>query len=204
MTTTAYSQVTIANLGSCVRNGQTIPAGPWLVYGNITGDCNNFTGNPVGMKFNSPTGYSNTSGGNFVPVQLISSFVITGSASGSATAGLDQIYPYDTSLPTNDSPKIRLLSSYTTISGSFNATMFLMWQSTTSNSIPVPLGYQTWAFSGTANCSSSCGSASNWTATTSGTPGNVGNWVVSNANQTSVGNNVLVFGYPTWTGASHF
>lgn len=198
MPTTAYTQVTIANLSS----GTGCSAGPYLVYGNLTGSCNGSNGT-AGMQFNTPAGYSNSSNGSFFPVQLISSDVISGSSSHTFTVGLDTKYPYGAgTLPTNDAPYVLLRSSYSSITRSFNATMFLMWQSSTSNSIPVPLGYQTWAFSGTANCSSSCGSASNWTATTSGTPGNVGGWVVSNANQTSVGNNVLVVGYPTWTGVS--
>jgi hypothetical protein len=63
------------------------------------------------------------------------------------------------------------------------------------------LGYQTWQLSGTASCSASCGSASNWTVTSS-SAGLVGSFTVSNASQSSVGNNTLMYGYPTWTGSS--
>ncbi len=86
----------------------------------------------------------------------------------------------------------------------FIANMFLMWQSSTANSIPVPLGYQNWGFSGTATCSTSCETASNWTVTTNGTPGPIGGFVTSSPSQTQTndGNNILVDGYPTWTTVS--
>jgi hypothetical protein len=98
---------------------------------------------------------------------------------------------------------VNLESTWTTETRSFNATMFLMWKSNTTGSIPVPLGYQTWAFDGTAYCSSNCGSASTWTATTNGTPGDVGGFTASSHSQNSVGNNTLKYGFPEWTGVSH-
>ena len=150
------------------------------------------------MVFNSPTGYSNSSGGSFSLVQLISTDTITGSASLTNPAGLDTAYPY-AAPPSNDTPDIFLKSTYTTLTRTFNANMFLLWQSSTANSIPVPLGYQTWAFTGTATCSTSCGTASNWKATTTGTPGPVGSFTASTASQTKVGNDTLRYGYPTWT-----
>jgi hypothetical protein len=200
MTTTAYTQLTIANLSSCVINGTPVPAGPWLAYGNLTGSCTAIQGNPVGITFNPPTGYSNSSNGAFTPVQLLSSDALSGSVNSTGTPGLDGSYPYSPALPTNDSPTTNLLSSDRSITRTFVANMFLMWQSNTANSIPVPLGYQTWGFSGTAACSSNCGSASSWAATTNGTPGNIGNWVVSSPSQTSAGSTTLQFGYPTWVG----
>ena len=201
MTSTPYSHLTIASLSSCVRNGQTVPAGPWLVYGSLTGDCLNQSGSP-GISFGTPTGYSNSSGGSFLVVQLVASDALTGSFSATHS-GLDFSYPYPGSPPpTNDAPLTQLLPTYTTLSRSFDATMFLMWQSASTPSIPVPLGYQRWSFSGSANCNVSCGSASNWTATTNGTPGLVGGFTASNASQTSVGTLILLDGYPTWTGTS--
>ncbi len=197
MTTTPYTQVTIANFSS----GTGCSAGPYLVYGNETGSCSSPSGTP-GMKFNSPTGYSNASNGKFFNVQLINTDTFTGSFSHTTTPGLDTSYPWagGQAPPTNDGPDFALASSDTSITRSFNATMFLMWQSNNANSIPVPLGYQTWAFSGTASCTTACAFSSSWTATTNGTPGNVGSWVVSDPSQTSVGNNTLQFGYPAWTG----
>jgi hypothetical protein len=200
MKTTPYTQVTIANLSSCVMNGTTVPAGPWLAYGNLTGSCTAIHGKPVGITFNSPTGYSNSSNGSFTPVQLLSSDTLSGSVNSTGTPGLDGSFPYNPVLPTNDSPTLNLLSSDRSLTRTFVATMFVMWQSNTANSIPVPLGYQIWGFSGTATCSSNCGSASSWTATTNGTPGNSGTWVVSSPSQTSVGSITLQFGYPTWVG----
>ena len=210
MTNSAYSQVTIANLASCVVGGQNFPAAPWLAYGNITGSCASISGT-YGIVFNSPTGYSNASGGSFSLVQLISSNSLSGSYNHTFTANLDPIgYPYGTGLPSNDSPIAQLLSTYTTLTRSFNANMFLMWTPPAATgcsngsacTIPVPLGYQTWAFSGSANCSTGCGSAANWTATTNGTPGPVGNFAASLPSQTAAGNNILVYGIPTWTGVS--
>ncbi len=135
-------------------------------------------------------------------MQLISNFVQTGGFNHTWTVGLDTKYPYG-SPPDEDSPGVgSLLPPDTTQTLAFDTNMFLMWQSNTANSIPVPLGYQTWAVSGSANCTSSCGSASNWTATTQGTPGPVGSFTASSASQTKVGNNTLQSGYPTWTGIS--
>jgi len=201
MRVTPYGSVTIASLSGCVVNGQPMTE-PWIAYGFETGSCSQPSGT-YGIVFNTPTGYSNASGGSFFPVQLISSETASGSYNHSWTANLDKQYPYGLgSFPTSDTPDLGLFSTDTTVTLSFSANMFVMWQSSTANSIPVPLGYQTWGFSGTANCSSSCGSPSNWTATTNGTPGPVGNFVPSAPSQTSVGNNTLVDGYPTWTGVS--
>jgi len=134
-------------------------------------------------------------------VQLISSDTTTGESSNTKVAGLDTSYPYG-GPPTSDSPKVYLQPTATSVTRTFSANMFLMWTSSTANAIPVPLGYQTWGFSGTATCSTSCGTAVNWNATTNGPPGPVGGFVPSSASQIQVGNNTLVDGYPTWTGTS--
>ena len=47
-----------------------------------------------------------------------------------------------------DAPITPLPSTYTTASRDFAATMYLMWQSNTQGSIPVPMGSVGWSFSG--------------------------------------------------------
>ncbi len=201
--------VTIADLTACTDpHGYTWPGGPWMYYATgVTGlACPGEAHYPAfGINFNTPTGYENDSGGSYLLVQLISSDTITGESANTFVAGLDTDYPYG-SPPTSDSPKVYLLPTATSVTRNFTANMFLMWQSNTTNAIPVPLGYQTWGFSGTATCSAACGTASNWTAanTPGTTPGPVGDFVPSSASQTEmVGNNTLVDGYPTWTSTSN-
>ena len=193
MISTAFPRVTVKNWGTCAPDG----AGPYFVYGSLV-----VSGNPCtqtgtfGMSF-SPSGYSNFAGGDWWFVQLINSQTITvGTDSCTSTPGKDGPYPNATSPPAPDAPFVHLLATDSSVTRSFNATMHLMWKSSTSASIPVPLGKQVWAFSGSASCSTSCGSAGNWTATTTGTPGPVGSFVVSTAQQPS-------YGYPTWAAQSN-
>ena len=199
MSSIAQSRLSIATLSGC----GSFPAGPYLMYAaGATGSHCSLVVTAVGINFNSPTGYSNSSGGSFLVGQLVSHETLTG---GGTTygPGLDSSWPYGPgTLPTNDNPHIYLASTYRTLTRDFQATMFLMWKSSTSNSILVPLGYQTWGFSATASCTTSCGSASNWTATTQ-SAGLVGGFTVSSASQSSVGQNTLQYGYPTWTSVSY-
>ncbi|MGA3133615.1 MAG: IPT/TIG domain-containing protein [Terracidiphilus sp.] len=197
MSFTPYSSaVSIADLNGCTdSNGRVWPPGAYLAYGqDLTGTICSVSGTP-GITFNSPTGYSNTSGGAFLLVQLISA---DSTATGGAP-GLDTVYPIPGAPPSNDAPIIYLGTAPTTITRNFTANLFLMWKSNSTSSIPVPLGYQTWGFDGSAICSGSCSIVAYWTATTIGTAGPVGGFIQSSASQTSVGNNVLVNGYPTWT-----
>jgi len=98
---------------------------------------------------------------NFIWVQLIQSDAITVDNNGvrlhcvpktqpisSVGAGLDTTYPYDTHNPTMDNPRIRLASDTQEYSRVLHARMFLLWTSGLSNSIPVPLGFVDWSFSG--------------------------------------------------------
>jgi hypothetical protein len=202
MTFTPYSAaVSIANLTAC----STAPGGPYLIYAeNATGSICNLAVSATGITYNSPTGYQNASGGTFSLIQLISSDTLSG-AGTSFGAGLDTRYP-DPGPPNNDNPAIALPSTPTTVSRNFTANLFLMWKSSITNSIPVPLGYQTWGFNGSATCSESCGTYTNWEATTIGTPGPEpvkNGFKQSTASQTQVGNNILVDGYPTWTAISY-
>jgi len=98
---------------------------------------------------------------NFIWVQVIESDFITVNNNGvrfhcvpksqptaNFGAGLDTTYPYDTHNPTLDNPRIQLSSDIQEYSRSFHARMFLLWTSGLSNSIPVPLGFVDWRFSG--------------------------------------------------------
>jgi len=194
-----YPGLTMDFLSACTwPNGKQEPAGNWLVYGKLSGTICNSTGTP-GMLFKTPVNYQNSSGGRFFFVQLISRDVETGAFTFQSNGGLDDFYPYP-GMPTSDAPNVGVLNPPdNSQTMDVIANMFLMWQSSTPNSIPVPLGYQTWGVSGTATCAYSCGTAKNWIVTTS-QAGPIGKFIVSNASQTSVGNNTLQYGYPTWTG----
>ena len=191
MSSNAYNKLTIDTLTPCGGGS----AGPFLVYGNITGtSCVANPGGTWGISF-KPSGAP--SGGTYSYVQLINSDTRTLTAANTITCthdqGIDGGYPYSGIIPnTNppqalDAPGDPLQNGYTA-TRSFNATMFLMWTSNVANSIPVPIWYQTWDFSGSAQQNSS----GKWTATTSGTPGVVGSFISSSGTQP---NN----GYPAWT-----
>jgi len=115
----------------------------------------------AGISFRA--GYSLPEGmlKNFIWVQLIRSDVITVNENGvrfhcvpksepvaSIGAGLDTDYPYDTHNPTLDNPRIELTSNIQQYSRIFHARMYLLWRPGLSNSIPVPLGFVDWNFSG--------------------------------------------------------
>jgi len=204
MTNNPYTKVTIDSLQPC--GGGT--AGPAMVYGNITGTiCKANAGGTWGIYF-VPSG---APAGTYSYVQLINTDTTTYTPnSGSlytctTSQGVDSAYPYAGIIPnTNppqalDAPGVPLPSvNYKTVNRSFSATMFLLFTSSVANSIPVPLGYQTWAFNGTAKCTSSCGTVANWTPTTNGTPGPVGSFAASNGTQTTDGYTALKYGYPIW------
>jgi hypothetical protein len=199
MSVTPYlSQIYVANLSAC--SNPSLPGGPYMIYAQdaVGSACpGGAVVTAVGINFNSPTGYQNASGGQFLLVQLISSDVRDGAAT---SAGLDTLYPYGHP-PSSDSPAMYLSSTSSSHSRALNANMFLMWQSSKASSIPVPLGYQTWTFAASATCSTNCGTANSWTiSTTQATP--LGAFEASLPTQKSVGNNVLVDGIPTWTGPS--
>jgi hypothetical protein len=107
------------------------------------------------------------SGGEFVWVQTLGgdAFTLlsqthglqqcTDLASNSPLPDLDTQYPYNGTGGTNnntarDQPLIQLISPYVSVSRAFSATMYLMWNPDLPSSIPVPLGFITWEFSGNA------------------------------------------------------
>jgi hypothetical protein len=152
--------------------------GPTLVYGNLRGPIpvcatpTNPTRGIPGITF-YPIG-TQPGTGNFLFAQLINSDVVEYSRIGATRTcttitGVDSDYPYDNKInpaSTSDSPTAPLPSTYSTVVRNFNATMYLLWQSTaTANTIPVPLGYIPWTFDGTATQTDG-----KWTATGSGAP----------------------------------
>jgi hypothetical protein len=153
VTLPANGQLYVNTLTGCAAN----PGGQFLNFGNLSGaapGCGNPSG-AAGIAFTPPT--TQSPAGNFFFVQLINSDLITYSRSGATlnctvTPGLDGAFPYQSKIGqlVNDAPEAPLPSTYTTASRSFNATMYLMWQSSTSNSIPVPMGSLIWQFSGSA------------------------------------------------------
>ncbi len=66
------------------------------------------------------------------------------------STGVDGPFPYDTGATTRDSPFITLLATDTETTRNFSATMYALWDPNLTNSIPVPLGYVQWNFSGDA------------------------------------------------------
>lgn len=131
--------------------------------------------------------------GTFVYGQLIISDTTTyshnsgGSMVCTHNAGVDNHFPYqgvDQYDQAGDAPFAPLPSSYDTVSRSFNATMYLLWQPSLSNSIPIPLGYQSWQFS-----NSTTQSNGSWqTPTSSGGPQGI--FTLTSVDQASLG-------YPT-------
>jgi hypothetical protein len=151
----------------------TISGQPYLQYGNQTAGV-------AGITFTGSA--TNSSGGSFSFVHLITSYQVVRSStcSYSPGTGLDNYYPFPSSGSTaSDSPASELYSSESKVSESFGATMYLMWQSSTSGSIPVPLGYVPWQWSGTA-------------------VQNAGVWTVSSGSG-SASAFVSSTAYPTWT-----
>lgn len=96
---------------------------------------------------------------------------------------MDTEVPYAgvTGLEADDSPEISLdSSSFSKQTMSFGATMYLMWDPTLTNSIPVPLGYVTWQAYGDATFSNS-------------------NWTVQSDSSKSAGSFQASTSGPSWT-----
>jgi hypothetical protein len=163
----------------------------------LTGyDCQLSLTGAYGVTF-TPSGAP--SAGNYSYVQLINADITTANAiSCTHSQGVDFPYPYGAIMGDDlavDAPFIPLTPGYTA-TRTFNATMFLLWTSSTSSSIPVPIAYQTWGFQGSAQQDSS----GTWWATTVGVPGPIGDVVPSTGSQTTDGYTVLQNGYPIWSG----
>jgi hypothetical protein len=162
------------------------PSGPYLIFGNISGPvpgcAGTYTG-AAGIAFSPPT--TTTPAGTFSFVQLVNSDTVKYNAltcTATNTPGLDAAYPYQnkTGQLVNDAPFSPLPATYSTSSRNFAATMYLLWQSSTAGSIPVPIGSVNWSALGSTTQSNGV-----W-----GTPtgsGSAGTFTASAA-------------YPSWTG----
>lgn len=152
-------QLNINTLTGCTNSS----GGPFLVFGNVSGPapgCPGVTTGQAGIIFAPPTTTpptTSTPPGSFFFVQLVTGdTVVYSSPSGTTTCtatntpGLDGAYPYpyNNIYTATDAPQSPLPSTYTNASRNFGATMYLMWQSNTSGSIPVPMGSVGWSFSG--------------------------------------------------------
>jgi hypothetical protein len=145
-------QLNVRNLGDCA--GST--PGPNMVFGDISGPFPGCTYHgQAGITFAPPT--TTSPPGNFFFVQLVTGDAIVYNRTGGQmnctatnTPGLDGRYPYQgaTAQTVTDAPFHPLLSPYATSTRNFAATMYLMWQSNTAGSIPVPMGSVGWGFSG--------------------------------------------------------
>jgi hypothetical protein len=122
MTAQNYGSLSIQTLTGC----SGVPTGPWLEYGNYTGDAPTcpeptLSGTP-GIKFIASG--TQPSSGAFKFVQLINSDNNTYTTTGGTetcyfSAGLDKEYPYATGGQTIDGPALQLLSSNSSQSRSF-------------------------------------------------------------------------------------
>ncbi len=130
MTSSPYSPtVNIAFLAGCFS--PSMPSGPYLIYaeGAEGSACpKNVTASTYGITFNAPVNYQNSSGGTFSLLQLISTDVVNSTNFGT---GLDTQDPYPAGPPANDSPSLYPPSNQNSVTRTFTANMFLMWQSNT-------------------------------------------------------------------------
>lgn len=99
--------------------------------------------------------------GQFLFVQLLNPFNVLYTADGFLNGGcnlvgIDAHYGYAAAGPAGnvtymyDAPAIPLVAPATYAAVVFDATTYVMWQSSLNSSIPVPLGYIDWSWTGTA------------------------------------------------------
>jgi hypothetical protein len=217
--------VTISTVTDCAASDPNNNQVQLLAFGHLTGTYSsqplicrqNLSGTP-GIQFDATVNQSSTSGtqGTFLWVQLISNDSLskltqTGPSTCSGS-GLDTQYPADNGLSTDDSPSNNMLATQSEKARNFSATMYLMWDPTltgsgsckaatpsnasTCTSIPVPLGFIKWGFTGdaisTLDASQGAGSGG-WQLACHNK--NAGSFTPSSASQNSNG-------YPIWSGAA--
>lgn len=159
-------QINVRNLGPCSGG----PPGPAMVFGSISGPNAGCTYSGLaGIDF-TPPGATGPAG-TFFFVQLVTADTViysrtnaTSTCTGTNMPGLDADYPYQGKYGqlVNDAPFSFLPGTYTNSSRDFAATMYLMWQSNNSGSIPVPMGSVNWGFSGAT--SQPQANSGNWSA----------------------------------------
>ncbi len=147
----------------------------------------------AGEQFTASATISNssqTANGNYFFTQLVNTYNAAAQrtstpCSYSPGVGLDNSFHYGNLngvTSTSDSPEIPIFADYTSLSVSFSASMYLMWQATTTNSIPIPLGSVNWSWSGTANYVNST-------------------WQLASSSE-NAGTFIAGAGFPTWTSAN--
>ncbi|MGA3009969.1 MAG: hypothetical protein ABSD72_06875 [Terracidiphilus sp.] len=179
-----------------------------LQYGIVTGYDNDAcpgqggeTGDPPGIEFTQPQASSD---GNYSFVQIVKTSTTTYTEGKHAplvcptNPGLDTVYPYTqhSDGTTSDSPSVLLEPFYSKIRRTFKATMYMLWTSSTPNSIPVPISSQSWQFTQAISTNPSYPSGQCWTQPVwnlIGTDGDPVDYV-----QTAP--SASPYGYPTWTG----
>ncbi len=208
MTTNAYGYLNVDMLidkSPCLTSADS---DPYLQYGNISGyesPCPvNLTGDPVGIKFTQPDAPAS---GTYSFVQILTTSIVnyvSGESSGDyiTTPGLDSQYPYPRVNPSDeyvsDSPDVVLVDGstiYSEVSRTFSANMYLLWTSSNTGSIPVPIGSQSWHFK-TSTTNSGYPSGQNWSQPSTdyvGTDGDPVDYVTTMPS-------VSPYGYPTWKG----
>jgi hypothetical protein len=177
-------------LGTAQINNSYSP--PLLQFGS------NVIGNVFGIQFTAsatePSGYSP----QFKWVQVITNDTVTetptsgsnltcySTTSPSGHSGtfpaLDTNYPFDTANPTQDSPVWGLATNRTEVQRTFQATMYLMWNSGVPNAIDVPLGSASWSFAVDASYNSGTSA-----------------WGLTGTNGGSSGTFASGTTYPTWS-----
>ncbi len=183
---------------------------PYMEYGNISGQelpcTGGITGNPVGITFTTPT----PSSGAYSFVQLITKDTTTyaqgnkGTLSCPTVPGLDGQYPYPLYDPddnqTWDNPAVKLELIDSKVSRTFNASMYLLWTSSKTGSIPVPIGSQTWIIAQGSTTNTGYPTSQSWTDPVWNAVGKDGDPVdyVKTAPSQSP------YGYPTWTGLAAY
>lgn len=186
---TATAQATF-NVAGPTSPSVTTPLGNWQESSGPSLQLgSNLSGVTPGITFNGSAATPPGDSGTYEWGQIISTFSGTATSgltkyNCSTTTGLDTRFPYDTALTPapQDSPFINLVSS--SFSGqtfSFGATMYFMWNpETSSNDIPVPLGYVTWQAYGDATYSNN-------------------NWTIQSDSSRSAGSFQASSSYPSWT-----
>jgi hypothetical protein len=184
---------------------------PYMDYGNISSyekPCKGgLIGDPPGIIFTLPTAASD---GNYSFVQLIAKDTTTytqgghGSLQCPTRPGLDGDFPYPLFDPDNnrtwDAPGVGLEQFDSRVSRTFKATMYLLWKSSKTGSIYVPIGSQSWIIDRGSTTNSGYPTDQSWTDpvwSALGKNGDPVDYVKTAPNQSP-------YGYPTWKGPAAF
>ena len=138
----------------------TATAGTVVIQYNDEMSFGDSSGTP-GMSFQASATMPTGTPGTFSWVQVVVSSCYTDTPPGSPYCltpnALDSTYPYDSGASAADSPNVGLTSDLSQVSDTDSFDMYLMWNPGTANSIPVPLGFVAWGWSGDATQNQSTG-----------------------------------------------